>query len=74
MLVVPAGIEGAEGDWLGFETLTFAPLDRRLVDKALLTPAEIAWWDGYHANVRRILAPRLDGEDLAWLERATAPL
>ena len=51
-----------------------APLDRRLVDKALLTPAEIAWWDGYHADVRRILAPRLEGDDLAWLERETRPL
>ena len=74
MLVVPAHIDGAEGDYLGFETLTFAPLDRRLVDKSLLTEAEIAWWDGYHAEVRRLLAPRLEGEDLAWLERETAPL
>ena len=74
VLVVPAEIEGSEGDWLGFETLTFAPLDRRLVDKGLLTPAEIAWWDGYHADVRRILSPRLEGGDLAWLERETRPL
>ena len=74
VLVVPVDIEGGEGESLGFETLTFAPLDRRLVDKALLTPAEIAWWNAYHADVRRILAPRLDGADLAWLERETAPL
>ncbi|HEU4821304.1 MAG TPA: aminopeptidase P family protein [Qipengyuania sp.] len=74
VLVVPAEIQGGEGDYLGFETLTFAPLDRRLVDKALLTAAEIAWWDEYHGDVRRILAPRLDGDDLAWLERETEPL
>lgn len=74
VLVVPARIEGGEGDYLGFETLTFAPLDRRLVDKSLLTPTEIAWWDDYHAEVRRILAPRLDGADLVWLERETQPL
>ena len=74
VLVVPAAIEGSEGEYLGFETLTFAPLDRRLVDKSLLSPAEIAWWDDYHAQVRRILAPRLDDADLAWLERETAPL
>ncbi len=74
VLVVPVELAGGEGEYLGFETLTFAPLDRRLVDKALLTPAEIAWWDGYHADVRRILAPRLKGADLAWLERETAPL
>ena len=74
VLVVAARIEGGEGEYLGFETLTFAPLDRRLVDKAMLTPAEIGWWDGYHAEVRRVLSPRLDGEDLAWLERQTQPL
>lgn len=74
VLVVSADIEGAEGEYLGFETLTFAPLDRRLVDKALLTPVEIAWWDDYHAEVRRILSPRLGGADLAWLERETQPL
>lgn len=74
VLVVPAQIEGAEGEYLGFETLTFAPLDRRLVNKAMLTPAEIAWWDSYHAKVRRVLSPRLEGADLAWLERETRPL
>ena len=74
VLVVPAEIAGGEGDYLAFETLTFAPLDRRLVDRALLTPGEIAWWDAYHAQVRRVLSPRLEGDDLAWLERETTPL
>lgn len=74
ILVVPAAIDGAEGEYLGFETLTFAPLDRRLVDKRLLSPAEIAWWNAYHAEVRKVLAPRLDGADLAWLETETEPL
>lgn len=74
VLVVPAETTGGEGEYLGFETLTFAPLDRRLVDREMLTPAEIAWWDGYHSDVRRILSPRLEGADLAWLERETRPL
>lgn len=74
VLVVPAEIEGGEGDYLGFETLTFAPLDRRLIDKNMLSPAEIGWVDAYHAEVRRVLSPRLDGEDLAWMERETRPL
>jgi len=74
VLVVSQEIEGAEGDWLGFETLTYAPLDRRLVDPTMLTTAETAWWDDYHAEVLRILSPRLDGDDLAWLQRETRPL
>jgi Xaa-Pro aminopeptidase len=74
VLVVPVEIEGGEGNYLGFETLTFAPLDRQLVDKSLLTPAELNWWNEYHAQVRAVLAPRLEGEDRAWLELATQPL
>ena len=74
VLVVAAELAGGEGDYLGFETLTFAPLDRRLVDRALLTTAEIAWWNEYHADVRRVVAPRLAGDDLEWLERETQPL
>jgi Xaa-Pro aminopeptidase len=63
-----------EGRYLGFETLTFVPLDRKLIDTSLLTAEEVAWVDSYHAQVREILAPRLSGDDLAWVERETAPL
>ena len=73
VLIVPAHIDGAEGDWLGFENLTFAPLDRRLVDPAMLTSEEVTWWNDYHAEVLDLLAPRLDGEDLDWLKEQCAP-
>ena len=74
VLVVDAKIEGSEGKYLTFETLTHVPLDRRLVDKTLLTDREVQWWNEYHAKTRAILAPQLEGEDLAWLERECAPL
>jgi Xaa-Pro aminopeptidase len=74
VLVVPREIEGAEGEWLGFETLTLAPIDRTLVDRALLTPAETAWWNAYHALVLAVLAPQLEGEAGRWLETACEPL
>ena len=74
VLVEPRRIEGGEGEWLGFETLTLAPIDAALVEPSLLTAAEIAWWNAYHARVREVLAPRLEGEALAWLETACAPL
>jgi Xaa-Pro aminopeptidase len=54
--------------------LTLAPIDRRLIDKALLTAEEIAWLDAYHARVRETLSPKLDRETADWLEAATAPL
>ncbi|APE27278.1 aminopeptidase P family protein [Aurantiacibacter gangjinensis] len=74
VLVEERQIEGGEGEWLGFETLTFAPIDRTLVRRELLSEAEIAWWNGYHAKVRDIIAPQVDGDVLAWLEQACEPL
>jgi Xaa-Pro aminopeptidase len=58
----------------GFETLTLAPFDRRLIDRDLMTADEIAWLDDYHASVFTEIAPLVDGETLKWLEAATAPL
>ena len=74
VLVEERTIAGQEGRYLGFETLTFAPIDRTLIEPSLLTPAEIAWLDAYHAAVRERIGPLLTDDDLAWLERHTAPL
>ena len=73
VLVVEAPI-ASEGKYLGFETLTFVPLDRTLVDKTLLTEAEIGWWNRYHEQVEAILGPQMEGEDLDWLKEQCAPL
>ena len=69
-----APIEDAEREMLEFETLTLAPIDRALIDKALMTEAEIAWLDRYHARVREELTPLVDDETAEWLLQATAPL
>ncbi len=74
VLVEKREIDGAEGDYLGFETLTFAPIDKALVEVSLLTDDERAWWNDYHAHVKRVLAPQLSGDVLAWLEESCAPL
>ncbi len=62
---------GAFGEMLAFETLTLCPIDARCLDLALLRPDEIAWLNAYHATVRERLAPGLDGDALAWLQRRT---
>jgi Xaa-Pro aminopeptidase len=74
VLVVPVEIAGAEKKVLGFETLTFAPIDRNLIDLSLLTDAERQWVDDYHAKVLEIVGPQLEGEAKAWLEAGCAPL
>ena len=58
--------------WL--ETLTLCPIDRRLIDAALLTSHELDWLNDYHARVLKELSPALDGDDLTWLQQATAPI
>ena len=66
--------EGAERDLLGFETLTLAPIDLRLVTPDLLTPEECGWLNAYHARVRNILAPLVDPETADWLHENTMPI
>ncbi len=74
VLVVEKEIEGAEKEVLGFETLTFAPIDRRLVVAEILSPGELDWLNAYHSEVLEKIAPRLTGGDREWLEQACAPL
>ena len=67
-------VAGGERTLYGFETLSFTPFDRRLIDKNLLTADEIAWLDAYHAKTCGMFAGELDGADREWLEAATARL
>jgi Xaa-Pro aminopeptidase len=73
VLVVERG-EGEDKAFLGFETLSHAPIDRNLIETSLLSPAERDWVDAYHSRTLEIVGPQLDGEAKAWLEAACAPL
>jgi Xaa-Pro aminopeptidase len=75
VLVVEApAVPGAEKPLNAFETLTLAPIDRRLIATELLTAAETAWLDRYHARVGEALSPLVDSETRTWLAAATRPL
>ena len=60
--------------YLEFETLTLAPIDKRLIRKSLLSEAERAWLDAYHHRVWKEVGPRLKGKVKDWLKEATAAL
>ncbi|MGI9371847.1 MAG: aminopeptidase P family protein [Hyphomicrobiales bacterium] len=74
VIVTPSARAGEERDMLEFETITFTPIDTRPIDPALLDDEELLWLNAYHAEVLEKISPRLDGEDLAWLEQATKPI
>jgi Xaa-Pro aminopeptidase len=64
-------VKGGTRPMMGFETLTLAPIDRRLIDCSLLTRDELNWLNTYHARVRKEIGPELKSKDKAWLEQAT---
>jgi Xaa-Pro aminopeptidase len=74
VLVEERVITGAEKPMLGFETLTFAPIDRAVIATEILSEAERAWLDAYHTAVLDLVGPQLEGDALAWLKAACAPL
>lgn len=74
LLVEEREIAGGEREMLGFETLTLAPYERKLIEPALLDRTERAWIDAYHAQVFEKLALIVDDATRLWLEGATRPL
>jgi len=67
-------VPSAEKPLNAFETLTLVPIDRRLVDKTMLTPAEANWLDDYHGRVETALGPVVDPQTRDWLANATRRL
>jgi Xaa-Pro aminopeptidase len=77
LIVVQQAAPIAGGDaraMLEFETLTLAPIDRRLVVSHDMAAADTAWLNEYHARVAEALMPLVPPETQAWLRQATAPI
>jgi Xaa-Pro aminopeptidase len=72
--IVERTLPGGDKPMLGFETLTFAPIERSLILPDLLSADERAWLDAYHAEVLAIVGPQLEGEERAWLDAKCAPI
>jgi Xaa-Pro aminopeptidase len=74
LVTEPQELAGGDREMMGFETLTLAPIDRRLIVKDMLSTEEIAWLDAYHARVMQTIGPEVDLDTRRWLAEATAPL
>jgi len=70
---VPPGGD-AERTMYAWRTLTFVPLDRRLIVADMMSRDEIAWLNAYHAEVREKIGPRLGKDAQMWLNAASAPI
>jgi Xaa-Pro aminopeptidase len=75
IMVVPDEARSRNGTpFFGFETLTLAPIDTRLIEVSLLTEAERAWLNAYHRRVKAILSPHLDRGPRRYLADAAKPI
>jgi Xaa-Pro aminopeptidase len=68
-------ISGADArPMLEFETLTFTPIDRNLIDASLLTGPERDWLNAYHAEILVKITQNCTPATQKWLARACAPI
>ena len=76
LVLVAAAKTPAGGDraMMTFETLTLAPIDRRLIVPELLADAERQWLNAYHQRVLDEIGPKLEAGDKAWLAQACKPI
>jgi Xaa-Pro aminopeptidase len=74
LVTQPEKIAGGDRDMMGFETVTLAPIDRRLVLADMLDQSERDWLNSYHRRVFETLAPQLDDGTRDWLKHATQPV
>lgn len=59
------------GKFLEFDTLTLCPIDRRAIDKGMMTKAQIDWLNEYHKEVYEKLKKYLDNNEKEWLKEMT---
>jgi len=67
-------IPGSQQNMLGFETISWAPIDSSLINSKMLSPTELKWLNDYHGEVYRKTSPRLKPAEKAWLKQACARL
>lgn len=74
IMLVVSDIETEFGQFYKLKPLTLAPIDTRPLMMSLLSQSNIDWLNAYHAHVRDELSPLLEGDDLDWLQKATAAI
>lgn len=71
VMVVKKGVKNGDGQFMYFDTLTWAPIDLEAIDPSIMQPKDIERLNRYHAQVREKITPYLNEEEAAWLAEAT---
>ncbi len=74
IIVTPPENVGGEDKMHSFETLTWVPIDTRLIDPSQLTKIECDWLNAYHAEVLQKVSTNVASTTRTWLENACAPI
>ena len=74
LVTLPETVDEGDREMMAFETLTLAPIDRRLIRPEMLEKSERDWLNGYQKHVFDTLAPDLDPSTRNWLKQATQPI
>ena len=69
--IVRKGVQNKYGQFMHFETITFAPIDLDGIDPEEMSRDEREWLNNYHKNVYEKIGPRLTEEEREWLKEYT---
>lgn len=61
-------------NFMNFETITYCFIDKTAINKNLMLPNEIEWFNNYHKQVFDLLSPHLNTEETNWLKQKTSEL
>ena len=69
--IVRKGVKNKYGQFMNFETITFAPIDLDGIDPEEMTKSEREWLNNYHKDVYEKIGPHLTDEEREWLKEYT---
>lgn len=69
--IVRKGVQNKYGQFMHFETITFAPIDLDGIDPEEMSRSEREWLNNYHKDVYEKIGPHLTEEEREWLKEYT---
>jgi len=74
IIVVEKRLNGEYGEFYGFDSLIYCPIDTSVVDVSLLNTDELEYLNEYHKKTFELVSPHLAADEKEWLKKATMPI